>query len=109
MLWRVLVAAVISSLLALLHNAHLHTDDRALRSGKNTKQNAHKRVLALDIQSLMNTALVLMRKKKLYEGGLEPGTSKILDKHSTTRPLKHTRTYCKFIYLFTAVKTLGIN
>ncbi len=45
---------------------------------KAQKQNAHKRVLALDMQSLINTALVLMRKKKkkLYEDGLEPGTSK---------------------------------
>ncbi len=59
-----------------MHNAHLHTEDRALRSGKNTfKIKCTQLVLALDIQSLMNTTLVLMRKiKKLYKGGLEPGT-----------------------------------
>ncbi len=89
---------LLSVLLALVHNAHLHTDDRAFRSGKITKQNAHKRVLALDIQSLMNTALVLMREKKTYEDGLELGTSEMLDKISTTRPLKHTCNICTFTY-----------
>ncbi len=49
----------------------LHTDDRALRSGKSTKQNAHKSVLALDIQSLMNT-FGFNEKKKI------PRTSKML-------------------------------
>ncbi len=39
--------------------------EQAFRSGKTTKQNAHKRVLALDIQSPMNTALVLMRKTNI--------------------------------------------
>ncbi len=75
-----------------MHNAHLHTEDQALHSGKSTKQNAHKHVLALDLQSLMNTTLVLMRKKKLYEdeGGLEPGTSKMFDKSSTTRLLSYS-------------------
>ncbi len=62
-----LVAAVISSLLALVQNANLHTDDRAHRSGKSTKpkQNAHKRVPALDIQSLMNT-FGFNGEKKIY-------------------------------------------
>ncbi len=83
-----------------MHNAHLHTDDRAFRSGKTTKQNAHKCVLALDIQSLMNTTLVLMRKEKTYEDGLELRTSKMLDKISTTKPLStqaifaHLRIHC---------------
>ncbi len=82
-----------------MHNAHLHTDDRAFRSGKTTKQKAHKRVLALDIQSLMNTTLVLMRKeKKTYEDGIELGTSEMLDKISTSKPLKHTSYICKFTY-----------
>ncbi len=67
-----------------------HTDDRALHSGKSTKQNAHKRVLALDIQSLMNTFGFNEKTIYIYEGGLEPTTLEMLDKCSTTRPLKHT-------------------
>ncbi len=91
-----------------MHNVHLNTGDRALRSGKSTKQN----VLALYIQSLMNTTLVLIQNnntKNLYEGGLEPGTSKIFDKSYITRLLKNTSKQFKCIYLFTAVKTLRIN
>ncbi len=99
---------VISSLLALVHNEHLNTEARALRSGKSTKQNAHNRVLALVIQSLMNTTFVLMRKKKLYKGVLEPGTSKCFDKSAITRLSKNTNIF-KCIYLFTAVKTLSNN
>ncbi len=61
-----------------MNNVNLNTEDRALRSGKSTKQNAHNCVLALDIQSLMNTILVLIFffkiKIKQYEGGLGPGT-----------------------------------
>ncbi len=103
-----------SSLLTLVHNAHLHTEDRALRSGKSTKQNAHKRVLALYIQPLMNTTFVLIKKKKKkkkkqYKGGLEPGTSKLFDKISTYILLTNTSRQSKFIRLVTAVKTLGIS
>ncbi len=59
------------SLLSVL-SWHLHTDDRAFRSGKSTKQNAHKRVLALDIQITDEHHFGFNeKKKKLYKGGLE--------------------------------------
>ncbi len=77
-----LVAAVISFLLAMVQNANLHTDDRALRSGKSTKQNAHKRVHFLDIQSLMNT-FGFNGKKNLYEGEFEHMILEMLDRSST--------------------------
>ncbi len=61
-------------------------------------------VLALDIQLLMNTTLVLMRQKKtLYEGGLETGT---LEPHNCLTqflPLEYERTqvdnYNLYIYI----------
>jgi len=58
-------------------------------SGEITKQNAHKYVTSLEIQSLMNIFGFNekeKKKKKLYEGGLEP-----LNKSSTTRPWGQTR------------------
>ncbi len=48
-----LVAAVISAQCAVFTQTVSTT--RVLRSGKSTKQNAHKGVPALDTQSLMNT------------------------------------------------------
>ncbi len=95
-----------------MHNAHLHTEDRALHSSKSTKQYAQKLVLALDIQSLMNTTLVLMKKKKtLYEGGLEPGTLELQKCLTQLLPLDYeiTQVENSNLCLFTAVKTLGIN
>ncbi len=109
---------VISSLLALVHNVQIHTEDRALRSGKSTKQNAHKLVLvlALDKQSLINTTLVSMRKKHtLYEGRLEPGTlepKKCLTKflllvYEKTR-MADSNLYIYLLLLRHVVKTVGI-
>ncbi len=92
-----------------MHTAHLHTQ---LHSGKSTKQNAHKLVLALDIQSLMNTTLVLMKKKKtLYEGGLEAGTLEPQKCLTKLLPLDYeiTQVENSNLCLFTAVKTLDIN
>ncbi len=86
----------------------LHTDYQVLPSGKSTKQNAHKLVPALDTQSLMNT-FGFNEKKNLYEGGLEPRTSEMLDKSSTAGLSKRTRNMCEFMYLFTAAKNFGTN
>ncbi len=82
-----------------------------LCSGKSTKQNAHKHVLALYIQSLMKIGFNEKKNKIkiLHKGRLEPRTSEMLDKNSTTRPLMETNILCEFMYLFSTVQNLGTN
>ncbi len=90
-----------------MQNAYLHTEDRVLRTGKSTKQIAHKLVLSRDIQSLMNTTLVFNEKKKtLYEGGLGPGTLEPQKCLTKFLPLDYERTQVDnsnlyiYIYIF---------
>lgn len=63
-----------------------------IQSREFTKQNAHKRVPALDLQSLIKIFGFSEKRNVIYEGGLEPRTFDVL-KRSTSRPLRHSNMY----------------